>query len=279
MPHAGFQKVSHCIVVVFILNYIVISTLGNTSTNLRAVAHELDTEFTAIVLTLLEELNEKKISVKDIGSKISFPPSFISFFISPLWGKIKKNIDLNRDSMEDLFNKLHLELWNYLDYNLLKNLIDIYGSECIRTRMQNYVTNIEYFKHNTTVKQFFESNCWRKYNGNIPEYINMMVKFEKKDFTLADLDSFRYGLTAKPLPFLTEYASWIFYRDFTEGCIQVSWFIPELLSPSLRKNIEVLRPLFIEYGVCLVKLEEDSIYSVDYEQGELSKFITKCIRM
>ena len=179
--------------------------------------------------------------------------------------------------MEDFFKALHMHLWNFLDYYVLENLINSYGNKDLKTRMQEYAAKIENFKQNTLLDKFFEYKCWRMYNGDIPEYLNMDIKFNREDLTLAQLDTFRKELTCKYLPFPIDYASWIFYRDFKMGCIQVSWFIPELLSPSLRKNVKVLRTLFKEYGVCLVKLEQDSFYSVDYERGELSKFITTFI--
>ena len=215
-------------------------------------------------------LNNTKISVEDIKCHISLPAGYINDCISPLWEDINKKIDVNH-TLKDLFKALHMKLWNFLDYDLLESLIKAYGSIYLKIRMQNYVAEMEDFKQNTLLIQFFK--CWRRYNGDIPAYINMDVKFEREDLTLADVDQFRKGLKCDHLPFLIEYASWIFHRDFEMGCIQVSWFIPELLSPSLRKNIDVLRTLFKEYGVCLVKLKEDTIYSVDYEPGELSKFI------
>ena len=261
---------------IFILNFINIFTLGNISRSLQEVVRKLDTEFSNITKILLIILDNMKISVKHIKYHISLPPGYISVCISPLWDEIEKTIDVNRDTMKDLFKALHMHLWNFLDYYLLENLINGYGNKDLKTRMQKYADKIENFKQNTLLVQFFEHKCWRMYNRDIPEYLNMDIKFNREDLTLAQLDTFRKELTCKYLPFPIDYTSWIFYRDF-KRCIQVSWFIPELLSPSLRKNVKALRTLFKEYGVCLVKLEEDNFYSVDYEQGELSKFITKFI--
>ena len=229
----------------------------------------LDDEFTELSLNLLTHLENTNVTVKQLKGRISLLPGYISVCISPLWNKLRKNVEEVGDTMIDLFTAVHMQLWNFLDYYLLEHLIKKCGSENLKERMCEYLVKINCFKKNTLVIPFIE--CWDGHNRDIPEYIDLEVKFELSDITLADLDRFRKKMKRKCLPFLSDYASGMFYRYFNKGCVHISWFILERFSQLLRKNIEALHSLFEEYHVCLVKLKGDNLYSIDYKLMKLGK--------
>ena len=229
----------------------------------------LDDEFTELSLSLLTHLENTNVTVKQLKGRISLLPGYISVCISPLWIKLRKKVEEFGDTMIDLFTAMHMQLWNFLDYYLLEHLIKKYGNENLKERMCEYLVKINCFKKNTLVIPFIES--WRGHKHDIPEYIDLEVKFDLSDITLADLDRFRKKMKHECLPFLLDYASGMFYRYFNKGCVQVSWFLLERFSQLLRKNIEALHNLFEEYHVCLVKLKGDSIYSINYKLMKLGK--------
>ena len=211
------------------------------------------------------------MTVKKLKVHVSLLPGYISVCISPLWNKLQKKVKEVGNVIE-LFTAMHMQLWNFLDYYLLEHLIKKCGSDILKERMYKYVVKIDLLKKNTRIIPFIQ--CWDGHKRDIPEYIDLEVKFDKINITLADLDAFRKRMMRKCLPFLSDYASGMFYRYFNKGCVQVSWFLLERFSQMLSQNIKELHSLFEEYHVCLVKLKGDVIYSIDYKLMKLGKLMT-----
>ena len=210
------------------------------------------------------------MTVEQVKKRISIPPEKVWVLISPLWNKLqKKKVEVS-DTVTKLFEAMHMELWNFLDYYLLEHLIKKFGSVNLNKIMHEYVDKIEIFKKKTFVVPFFE--CWDGHKPDIPDdYVDLNVKFNLNNITLADLDKFRRKMEYTCLPFLLDYASGMNYRYLKKGCVQVSWFLPERFSQMFRKNINTLHSLFEEYHVCQVNLRGDSIYSIDCKLMKLGK--------
>ena len=219
---------------------------------------KLELRFSDLAESLLSHLKNFGICVGKLTSLISLLPRSINVYVFPMWQKICKRINSD-ETLDNLFAILNMEIWNILDYNLLEYFIKRYGNRDLKRRMNGYISKLVRFKKDTLVMEFIE--CWDGHNRDIPDYEEVKVKFDKGSLTLADLDVFRKKLMRKCFPSLLNFAGWMYYKHFEEGCFLVSLLLPEQLAMLLKEHINSICMLLKEYQVKEVILREMVIYN------------------
>ncbi len=229
------------------------SCLISTSDNIDT----LETNFFDLAEGLLEHLKSSNFQVSKLTSCISLLPRSINIYVFPMWKKICKKLS-DDETLNSLFTILNMEVWNILDYKLLEHFIKRCGNRKLKREMRSYVAELEKFKKQTLVVDFIE--CWEGHNREIPDYDEVKVKFDKHCLTLANLDAFRKTLTRKCIPSLLDYAGWIYYKHFKEGCFVVSWLFPSQLVVLLHHYIGCMHVVLVKYRVVEVVLGGVSVY-------------------
>ncbi len=90
---------------------------------------------------------------------------------------------------------MHLNLyWDYTNYTLLQVIINAYGSNDLKQRMQSYTTDIEQFWKETTVAEFIpHCNAKRNCNINSNEFTELRSVINKptSEYTLFEVEELR----------------------------------------------------------------------------------------
>ena len=214
-------------------------------------------------MQLLWHLKNNNTKVENLTTHISVLPYSVNKYVYPMWENIRRKIIPN-DNLENLFAVLNGEIWNILNYHLLEYFIKKCGTRRLQQRMIQYIYNLNDFKKNTLVSHFMK--CWEVYI-DIPDFEEMKVKFRNNQMKLADLDEFRKKVKHKSFPHILE-GWWSSYKGFKKGCFVVCWLLPDQLGLLLKKNIQYLHKLFMEYNVIEVILGEVSIYDGQHTLGK-----------
>ncbi len=139
------------------------------------------------------------------GNKVSVEKFQFDLTLLPLdiktnhFSFLKDNIDKlsTASNLKDIF--MHLNLyWDYFNYTLLQVIIDAYGSDDLKQRMQSYATDIEQFWKETTVAEFIpHCNAKRNRNINSNEFTELrsVIKTNDKptsEYTLFEVEELRH---------------------------------------------------------------------------------------
>ncbi len=228
-----------------------------TESCLISTRDNIQAKFLHLAEGLLEHLKSSNFQVSTLTSYISLLPPYVNIYVFPMWNKICKKLS-NDETLNSLFTILNKEVWNILDYKLLEYFIKRCGNRKLKREMQSYVAELEKFKKQTLVVDFIE--CWEGLIREIPDYDEVKVKFDKHCLTLANLDAFRKTLTRICFPSLLDYAGWIYYKRFEEGCFVVSWLFPSQLVVLLHHYIGCMHVVLVKYRVVEVVLGGVSVY-------------------
>ena len=211
----------------------------------------LEKHFCSLVSSILEELIEKQVDVKQIKNNIMALPFRLSRDVAYVVGEnapdIRRKVDLDR-----LFVYLNATIWNFIDFSLLEHIIRQFGSIQLRREMERYVADMALFSKQTTVSQLVKN--WPGRKETPPTYCNLTIKIKEdpNKCTLEQLSTLRRELYRQFLPPLSELA--LLLCSCSSGSVVVKWFLPIKLVPALM--VEVRKPEFASFS------ESNSIESV-----------------
>ena len=240
----------------FYLYYYLI-LIGSSCAALSQRIKDIEFKFSDLAEGLFTHLQNNRIKVEKLTSKIANLPRSIGIYVYPMWEKVCRKIN-GEDTLVSLFTILNMEIWNILDYNLLEYFILKNGNPLLKSTMKDYIVELDIFKKETLVVQFID--CWEGHNRDIPTYEEVLFTFKKHTLTLAKLDAFRRQLMMKCFPSLSDFSGWIYYKYFKLGCFEVCWMLPEQLALLLREQINSIFNVLEEYQVAQVILRETTIY-------------------
>ena len=127
--------------------------------------------------------------------------------------------------------------------------------------IERYAVKIDHFKRTTLVIPFIK--CWdgHKLLETIPDSVaELKVKCDINKFTLSRLDDLRHDILKKCVPFLSHFASVLYYHKMSEGSICVSWLFPDRFSLILKNRIQDISLILAQYHIVWVKINEECIY-------------------
>ena len=226
-----------------ILNTTIGTVVKSVDKDVISHVHDLERQFRQIHKNLLTELEENKVSVKEMLHSLTLLPTEIRIDYKPAITEIFP--DLRREStITDLFYHLS-PLVDFLSYGLLKYIIDVFGSDALKIKLVSYSDNVLVFMKKTTVKELM--SVWPGQQEIPPTFSKLRAKIDENPstYTLYDLDQLR-----------KRFCSGVKLSDIvlvligleTSNSFIAEWLIPSALIPRL---IESARNL--DYGFYLQK--------------------------
>ena len=190
----------------------------------------LERQFCSLSGSILEELNDRKIDVKQIRKHIMSLPYRLKREVSqPLIdhaSEIRQKMDMDR-----LIMYLDATIWNFIDYLLLEHIIRQFGSQELRREMEKYLTDLTRFFKQTTVSQLIK--YWPGRRETPPNYCELTIRInmDPDRCTLEQLNLLRKDVCKQFLPPLSEFA--LLLCNVNHGSIVMTMVIAMDLVPVL----------------------------------------------
>ena len=219
--------------------YCVIAFIGHASPepdDFLSRKEELDHQFRSLHQGLLSELKSKKVPVSDLVNSLTLLPV-------QLQQEYEKAIsmklpDLRREKEAgDLF-RYHLNpLVNFLDYGLIKYIIDEVGNDTLKKEMKCYSEDVLVFMKKTTVKQLM--SVWPGKQEIPPNFSKLRAKIDEdpSTYTLYELEQLRKRFCSGVK--LTDIVLVLIGLETANSFI-VEWLIPSALVPQLMESARQL---------------------------------------
>jgi hypothetical protein len=222
---------------------------------------ELDGRFHAISLSLLDCLEETGVKPSQVRKHIAILPTSLFKEAGQAIDEVADKFESKR-TLTGLFSFLNATLWNFIDYHLLKYVIERFGSVFLKMHMDQYVQDLEVFESHISVHDLIE--FWPGQDNMPKKYSEASVKIDKdpKVCTLAELNVIRQKLFVAFWPPLSEYAKLVMhFKKFLNGCFVVVWVLPSYLATELAKAINSLEVQAL--------LEENQVLSLSVQNKVL----------
>ena len=192
----------------------------------------LEDDFSFLTYGLRQIVRGKRID--EITSAIVTVPDYIDIYIKELWKRAKMDLEPNA-TLDDLFILLKEQVWSFLDYYLVKQLIRLFGDVKLKDQMDDYIRNIKCFKEKTLAIDLIKN--WKGHKKKIPDYVKVEVKSAKRNLTIAELEKFRenmreYYFSSR----VSDCATCMYYYEVTDGCFAISWLTHEEIAECIRKK-------------------------------------------
>ena len=161
-------------------------------------------------------------------------------------------------TFHDLWAKLS-KYWNFLNFDLLEHVVNVFGNEDLKHKMESYECDLESFRMATRLYDFID--CWPVKGRTPPETkLREFVAKMKHDWdncTLEDLESLKWVITRKF--FLPSFA--FLLKQIKEGCVMVTWLIPVPFVNALQERFETeSHELFTEHKIEAVTIDGQDCY-------------------
>ena len=154
------------------------------------------------------------------------------------------------ESVDDIFYVVGC--CNYLNYSLLKYLIDLYGSDEMKEEIADYVLQIKAFRRETRL-QVFSEVCEDKPEKS-DEAFSLLVSKHKMDWataTLEDVESFRIDVCRE----LSLYSFSLCLSAVARGCVEVTWLVPHSLVSYIQGKIKPSSPSMMKHHVTTLTID------------------------
>ena len=223
--------------------------------------YELESQFGELVKGLKEDLlyNEEKISkLRDI----------IEYKLPQRLKGIRDHIRLNSITIENFSNffKELEDLWDFLDFDLLRCIIMAYKNEDLKSNVKIYEKNLEKFCAETTIQELIEHWMPRFIEDEIPENLKSCVTelaWDPNTRKVKDLKKIQKKLK-KSLP--QELAMAAFYIcDIKCCCVKVVWLVwtdfVSQIKDKMRKVFQGNPGFIAENQILCFTLDNEVLYS------------------
>ena len=162
-----------------------------------------------------------------------------------------------KNTITELFLRLS-PLFVFIDYGLLDHLISKFGSPVLKEDMRSYVSKVKVFMRNTTVADLMDYWPGEQHPGM--NYSELKAKFsdDPKSYTLERLNNFRRKFCCKIR--LSEFIFGLILLEAGESFC-VTWLVPSIVSPELRKAINEIDESFLqEEHILIISLDLEILY-------------------
>ena len=168
------------------------------------------------------------------------------------------NVD-QRMTFTDLWARLG-NYWDFLNFDLLEHVINKFGSEELKKKMESYESDLQSFRKATRVCDFIA--CW-PVRGQAPPESELREFVAKVDYswdhcTLEDLDMLEGVITRKF--FLPKFTLWL--RGIKPGSVMITWLIPLPFLKGLQEAIEgTSSEFFMEQKIETITIDGQDCYA------------------
>ena len=155
----------------------------------------------------------------------------------------------------DLLCRLNL-YWNFLNYNLLQHLVDMFGDEQLKHDMEDYVEALKVFRANTKLCDFIDNWPIRGQKPPKADLCKLVIKMvmDKKweECTLEDVEMFEETLTHKFL--LPDFV--LHLGEAEKGCVCLTWYVPTPIAKMLQEDLPNIETEFFKtHGIERVTID------------------------
>ena len=213
---------------------------------------KLHEEYIDISMCVSEEL-QATVTVKKLHyTLLCLPPNLKKQhrkFIQEAKADIK-----GATSADDIMEVIGVH-YDYLQYSL-KYVVDLYGSNDLKDRMENYDNKMKMFRRETRLKIFAETCCTDD-PEKISERFATMVSKHEIDWstaTLEDVEKFRIQLCQE----LSLYDFSRNLKKVVRWCVEVTWRVPRSLVTYIQNSIKPSSHSMMEHHVTTLSPLMDS---------------------
>ena len=223
--------------------------------------YDLESQFGKLVRGINEYL-------KNDQQKLSELPNVIRYELPHRLKGIRRHISYKSITIEnfsDFFYDLE-DLWNFLDYDLLKCIILAYKNKELINKLEVYENNIEKFCAETTIKQLIEHWMPRFVEDEIPDKFKSCVTQLSWDPNKRKVKELKEIQTKLRDSLPQELAMAAFYIcKITRSSVKVVWliwtdFFPEIMD-SMKNLFQANQEFFTENKISCFILDKIILYS------------------
>ena len=170
--------------------------------------------------------------------------SHVRIFLNQMSVGQKENIPLYEQRMAEIISHVTLEeiflfcsrieVWNFLNFQLLQDLADHFEVEQLKTRLQEHSTAVVAFKRSTKLVDFLRIWAGRNSLKTLPESEPIFAKlkaFKWKDYTLEDVARHEQYLASEfRLRQLV-----MRFSNAAEGCVVLMWLVSKSVAAEMKK--------------------------------------------
>ena len=149
--------------------------------------------------------------------------------------------------------------WDFLNYGLLKHVINTYGSLELKKKMQNYVDELSTCEQQNQLSDFIK-NSPRRDEGPPEEYLKLVVV--KQSRTLKDVESFKTALVHMFFPPESD----ILLQNDTEGSFCVCLTSPSIATHLQQNLTNIEAEFFKKQCIDTVTIDGRDIYLTTVEK-------------
>ena len=219
----------------YLFNCVTVSSYLNEpgKQELSRTVRKLETNFAGLLCFAHEVL--KNAGVKDSSVRIFFNQMSVSH---------KENIPLYAERMAEIVSHVTLEeiflfcsrieVWNFLNFQLLQDLADHFEVNDLHKRLEKYSAEVNGFKRSTKLVDFLRIWAGRNSLKTLPDSEPIFAKlkaFKWEDFTLEDVARHEQYLTSEfRLRQLV-----MRFSNAGEGCVVLMWLVTKPVAAEMKK--------------------------------------------
>ena len=236
---------------------VVFFVVGLTSTDdVLSRIDELECHFRLLHGMIVKELEDKRIPVTELLGSLWLLPTAIRNEYKPAITEIFP--DIRRENcVRELFYHLS-PLVDFLGYDLLKYIIEEFGSNTLKVKMKAYSDEVLKFMKETTVKQLMD--VWPGEQEIPPNFSKLRAKIDEdpKTYTLYQLDQLRRRFCSRHK--LTDVVLVLIGLETAKSFI-VEWLVLSAFIPHLMDSTQSLElGFYLRERILKMTLNEKQIF-------------------
>ena len=196
-----------------------------------------------------EYIMSTNVSVHELCRSLLWLPPALAKEHKVLIRKAKADIKV-AESVDEVFDVVGR--CDFLNYSLLKYIIDMYGSDKIKDEMAIYAMQIKAFRRETRL-QVFSDACEDKPEKDEGKFSLLVTKHDMDwaTATLEDVESFRLDVCRE----LSLYSFSLNLLVVAQGCVEVTWQVPRSLVTYIQALIKPTSPCMMKHHVSTLTVD------------------------
>ena len=196
---------------------------------------QLETQFSALSASVLEELTKNQVDIDAIKQLVSSLPQRLQRRSSQPTG-VSPATNRTRD-MERLFDYLDGFIWSFIDWTLLHHIVERFGGVELRGEMSRYVRDFQRFENASTISQLIQDLPGQRDTPTNYCEVTARVSMNAERCTLARMNTLRKDICKRFLPPKAEFA--VIHSSFSlDRAIVVKWSLALDLVPVLMTEVQ-----------------------------------------
>ena len=230
-----------------------------------AEIQHLEERYKKLVADARKQVEQKVSSVSEFLDGLTPLPSLMENR-EEFQQKIEKHFSVihHADSIEDIFRRFSLHIWDYLNYHLLQYILKVYGDDEIKQNMQDYVSEVEKFKEATSLYTFWSIHPKRtcpEISATLRQQLKEVKSTHSKltlQSTLAEVERYRRDLAQHYT--LPEFTTIIV--GIEPGSVTTVWLMSLSAVTVLQERIKEGDVNFLlTHGITKLRVDGKTVYS------------------